>query len=665
MKNDMKKIAKLMTVLAVAAFTFASCEDVPNPFGPVTPPTTDGDDTNTELPYTSVNLNSGWTLEAVSADQPWSQGSSYVQATGYQKWDGAESKTNRAVKGWLVSPAFSTKGYENVKIFFEQTIKYTSYTGWEANHKVFVTSNYDESNFSATTWVEITDFKPVASPYESKDWTLYSSGELQLPASMTGQEAIHIGFYFEAPADKSTTWELKNFNIAEGIADNSGSSDEPSGDPDMGKEDKPYDVASAIAAGDKTGVYVKGYIVGTAFYNQDAKKNEFNFGTTNAQATNFMIATTATEIDATKCMVVALPTAVRSALNLVDNASNLGKEVLLYGNITKYFGQPGVKETSYAILDGTAIGTKPGTTPTGAEAKGTGTESDPFNVAAAVAKCKEVGTTASTDKYYIKGIANAEFTVTSNKYVDLDLVDAEGNTEKFKLYHVKDKDGKGIKEGYKIAKGATIIVYGPVQNYMSNTPETATGAYLVSVNGQAPELDGDAGGDTGGGDTGGGDAGSNLVTNGGFENWAEGAPVDWNGPAANSPAISESNDAHEGTKSILFEGNPSTNKRLSSKKMKLKAGTYSISLYAKATEGEVKIAPGYVAFKSDGTLDSQNYKYPTDYPVVPTTWTLVTHSFTLEADTEICLVIMKHKSTTASILLDEYSLTTTDGGLVE
>lgn len=240
----MKKIAKLMTVLAIAAFTFTSCEDVPSPFGTVTPPTTDADDGNTELPYNSVNLNSGWALEAITADQPWSQGSSYVQATGYQKWDGGETKTNRATKGWLISPAFSTKGYENVKIFFDHTIKYATYTGWEANHKVFVTSNYDETNFSATTWVEVTDFKPVASPYT--DWTLYSSGELQLPASMAGQEAIHIGFYFEAPADKSTTWELKNFNIEEGIADNSGGGDNPTPTGEYGTKDNPLDRKSVV-----------------------------------------------------------------------------------------------------------------------------------------------------------------------------------------------------------------------------------------------------------------------------------------------------------------------------------------------------------------------------------------------------------------------------------
>ena len=59
----------------------------------------------------------------------------------------------------------------------------------------------------------------------------------------------------------------------------------------------------------------------------------------------------------------------------------------------------------------------------------------------------------------IKGIADAEYTVGSYKNVEIDIVDQEGSSDKFKVFRVKDKDGKGIKEGYKISKGATIIVY--------------------------------------------------------------------------------------------------------------------------------------------------------------------------------------------------------------
>ena len=139
--------------------------------------------------------------------------------------------------------------------------------------------------------------------------------------------------------------------------------------------------------------------------------------------------------------------------------------------------------------------------PNAIPASGTGTEADPFNISAAIAKCQEVGETASTEKYYIKGIADADYTVDSYKNLTIDLVDKEGSESKFKVYRVKAADGKGLKEGYKINKGATIVVYGPVVNFKGNTPETSNGAYLVSVNGQAPELDGESGG--GSGNTGG------------------------------------------------------------------------------------------------------------------------------------------------------------------
>ena len=175
---------------------------------------------------------------------------------------------------------------------------------------------------------------------------------------------------------------------------------------------------------------------------------------------------------------------------------NVGDKVVICGRVIYYKGT--TPETSQGKAYVVSINDKGGGESGGGgstgEAKGTGTEADPFNVAAAIAKCKEVGTTASTEKYYIKGIANADYTVDSYKNVTVDIVDAEGSSDKFKVFRVKDKDGKGIKEGYKITKGATIIVYGKVVNYSGNTPETVQNeAYLVSVNGQAPEVEGGGG----------------------------------------------------------------------------------------------------------------------------------------------------------------------------
>lgn len=121
---------------------------------------------------------------------------------------------------------------------------------------------------------------------------------------------------------------------------------------------------------------------------------------------------------------------------------------------------------------------------------GTGTEADPFNVAAAIAKCQQTGETATEEIFFVKGLVSADYTVDSYKNATLVLVDAMGATKaKFTAYRVKGADGKGLKEGYKIAKGATVIVSGKLVNYRGNTPETVQNSgTLVSVNGQAPEL---------------------------------------------------------------------------------------------------------------------------------------------------------------------------------
>ena len=56
--------------------------------------------------------------------------------------------------------------------------------------------------------------------------------------------------------------------------------------------------------------------------------------------------------------------------------------------------------------------TNPNST-TSVDPAGTGTADNPFNVAAAIAKCKEIGNTVSSEKYYIKGYAASAATAGS------------------------------------------------------------------------------------------------------------------------------------------------------------------------------------------------------------------------------------------------------------
>lgn len=158
----------------------------------------------------------------------------------------------------------------------------------------------------------------------------------------------------------------------------------PSGKGTGTKED-PYDITNAIAKQGETGKWVKGYIVGSV---PDKTLGEAQFKAPFTNAANILIAASATETDPNKCFTVQLlgGSDVRTALNLVDHPSNLGKEVLLKGDLTAYFGVPGIKNTSEYVFDG---GTTPPVDP--GTGSGTGTEADPYNIANAIAKQGETG----------------------------------------------------------------------------------------------------------------------------------------------------------------------------------------------------------------------------------------------------------------------------------
>lgn len=175
-------------------------------------------------------------------------------------------------------------------------------------------------------------------------------------------------------------------------------------------------------------------------------------------------------------------------------AIKVGDKVIVSGQLT-YHNQ---KTPEFA--QGSSIyslnGQGGGSVPAG-EAKGSGTQADPFNVAAAIAKCKEIGTNPSTEKYYVKGTA-VEGATADDSYnnITFDIADTEGGA-KFKCFQVKGTDGKPLPAGYAIKKGDEVVVYGPIYNYSGNTPETAgkSAAYIVTVNGKATS-DSGSGSDT-------------------------------------------------------------------------------------------------------------------------------------------------------------------------
>ena len=121
-----------------------------------------------------------------------------------------------------------------------------------------------------------------------------------------------------------------------------------------GTVESPF-LVSQVIGGTAVGneVWVEGYIVG--WVDGQVYTSGANFNANATSQTNLMIAASADETDASKCIPVQLPSGdVRTALNLQTNPGNYKKVVKLKGNIEKYFGITGVKTVTEYVLDGEA-----------------------------------------------------------------------------------------------------------------------------------------------------------------------------------------------------------------------------------------------------------------------------------------------------------------------
>lgn len=99
-------------------------------------------------------------------------------------------------------------------------------------------------------------------------------------------------------------------------------------------------VAQARASAGVEDVWISGYIVGG-----DLTSSSASFEAPFESRTNIVIGPKSTTSNRSSCLSVQLVAGdAREALNLVDNPSNLGRRILLKGNVVEaYYGMPGIK----------------------------------------------------------------------------------------------------------------------------------------------------------------------------------------------------------------------------------------------------------------------------------------------------------------------------------
>lgn len=582
----MKRIASYLIAMALVAFTFTSCEDVPSPFGEIVKPSgeekvvIDPAGSGTEAdPYNVaavVELCSGLASGEQTEKDVYVKGTicevKEVQTTGtygnatYWISDDADGKANKfyIYRGYglggkkftegatpvqvgdkvvIKSPVMNYSGtYETVQnkcIIVElngtkdsgsgggdtpsgtdigskdapitcakalELIKALA-DGGESDGKAFVKGKVIKVTTNQENFEKYGNLNYLISDdgSEANAITVYSGDGLNgekfkgITDLAAGDEVIVYGkLYKYVNKSGQMTPEINKGNYLVSLVKGSGGGgDTPTptaGDGD-GSEAKPYNVTAAIAKAEQTGVYVKGFIVG--FVDGQAYDTGATFSDAATGKTNVLIAASASETDPTKCMPVQLPNgAIREGLNLQDNKGNYKKEVTLYGDIATYFRVPGIKNTTYALIDGKAIGTKPGEESGGGSggggtASGTGTLDNPLTPSQVydIVAAMENGKTSSED-YYVKGkISSIKFTFSAEYGTATFNFSDDGKTggKEFIAYgtYYKAFDQKWKDGDTQIAVGDEVVVCGKVVNYNGNTPEFANKkSYVVKINGK-------------------------------------------------------------------------------------------------------------------------------------------------------------------------------------
>lgn len=182
-------------------------------------------------------------------------------------------------------------------------------------------------------------------------------------------------------------------------------------------------------------------------------------------------------------------------------AFTVGSKVTITGKLLKYVKTDGtvvpeVKNPTVTIIE-TGGGTVTPDQPVEGTPSGTGVESDPYNVAGALAY---IQTLSADDKpealVYTKGVISEVVKLGTSGSIQFKMQDKNVNNSLL-VFYCNNLGKVPFKALTDLKVGDEVIVCGKVVNYAGNTPEYNAGAYLVSLNGKT---EGEGGGSTPGGE---------------------------------------------------------------------------------------------------------------------------------------------------------------------
>lgn len=261
---------------------------------------------------------------------------------------------------------------------------------------------------------------------------------------------------------------------------------EPAGD---GTKDSPYNVAGVLAYLETLGPDVdspkKIFLTGVVTSVKE------QFGTQYGNAT-FTISDTDEGPNAFTCyQVYYFNNNKYNKDNETNNDINVneGDVVVVYGTVVNYRGSTPETKAREAYIVSINGKTMEPSKPSSGEAKGSGTQTDPYNATAANAYIATLAADVESDKeIYVKGKVSSIKEAFTTQYGNASFYisdNGDDKEEQFYVFRTLYLGNKKYTEGDQIKAGDEIIICGKVVNYKGNTPETAPNkSYIYSLNGK-------------------------------------------------------------------------------------------------------------------------------------------------------------------------------------
>ena len=597
----MKKILFSVMALAIAAMTFTACEDVPEPY---------------PMPDPNEGGNSTEVLQGTGTE---SDPFNVAAARAYIK-DGGDANATVYVKGIIVTIEEIGGSYGNAT--------YNISDDGTSTNQLKVYRGFGLGNSKFTTGDEI------------------KSGDVVI---VSGKLVNYNGTYEFTQGNVlySLNGETSGSSSETGVATGDGSLENPFNSVAATNEAKKL---ASGAVSDKA-YYIKGKVVSIA---TDKNGTVLNFDQGTFGNATFYISDDGTESNQFYCYRV-LYLGNKKWTSGAGDILREGDDVIVCAKLTMYNSTPETQQNEGYLYSLNGKTESSSVNPDPQPTSDLGTADAPITVAKAleIIDTYEPAGQSATDAYVKGKIVSVVSYNEKYKSITYYISDDGTETNQLQVYSGKGLNGADFASKDDLSVGSVVVVKGQLKKYANKdnttTPEINQNNQLVSIDGNT----GEGGGQGSGGET------SSSLTNGDFETWADGLPTGWKSAStASSATLTQSTDAHGGSYSVNVNGDEGSNKRLASQEITLAAGTYVFSFYAKATTADVsQVRPGYVPV-ADGKVG--NYAYG-EYANLTTGWTQVTHEFTLDAETTVCLVVMNPKKSNYSsgkdVLIDDATLT--------